>query len=233
MEEIIRRHYRAKEEELREAEEMERFEEEQREEAAKKLREQRAAEVKAKKLLEARAEEVEDKMRVYREKRRKRDKSKTRVWMPTSKPCTSNDRGVTLDNVVARSANAKAQEMILRSSAKELSPQEVKEWNNKYEPIRKENRKRQLTYSEIENCLFRPRTTLSAKEQEDVQEIINKMGKNFANKYPDVYKACMYHKAVKAYKEGNSAKALRKIGKAFNIEAVIKMFHPNYEEFCR
>lgn len=234
MEEVIRRHYRAKEEELREAEEVEKFEEEQREERAKKRREQKAAEVKAKKSqgIQPKAEESEDRMKVYREKRR-RNRSKTRVWMPTSKPCASSDRGVALDDVVMRSANAKAQLMIRRASAKDASPREAKEWNSKCEEIRRENKNRQLTYSEIENCLFRPRTTLNAKEQEDVQEIVKKMGKNFAIKYPDVYKACMYHKAVKAYKEGNPTKALRKISKAFNIEAVVKMFHPNYEEFCR
>jgi len=223
MEKFIKRHYKRKEEELKEAEELGRFEQEQRELLAKKRREQDAADMKAKK------HQLQQKSK--KKKKRKKRASRTKIWMPTSKPCTSKDLAITLDNVVVRSANIRAQKMIMRSSMKEYNKEEIKEWNSKYEPIRKDNMKKQLTYDEIKNCLFKPLVSLT--EQEDIGAVIKKMGKNFINKYPEVYRAYKYHKALKAYKEGKPKKALKKMNKAFNIESIIKTFHPNYEEFCK
>ena len=217
MEQLINDYYEEKEAELIEAENQERIRQRRMEELAERRRKQNKEEMKTgkgeklmgKKIVSKRPhskpeklqdEEENEKMKEYKRKERlKKRQSRSVIWMPTSHPCTTKDRGITLDKVGARSANKKAKQMILKSAKKGYDKEELKEWDDEHKKTINKNMNKQMTYSDVENCLFKPRILLTEEQQKnmakDIDDFITKMGKNLSKKCPNVYKVCKIGRA--------------------------------------
>lgn len=168
---------------------------------------------------------------------------KAPVWIPSSKPC-STDKGLTLGESTARSTNAKGKTSsnkvpIARSNTFQLHP-----WNCQNEEIKKKMEKILGSYSDVENCTFRPYikpsssfyafSKLQFKPADEIipEEEVNKMGQNFQDKFPDVYKSGMYNKALKQFNAGNNIEAIRSLNAGFNMKSLIRNLHPNYKQYA-
>jgi len=172
----------------------------------------------------------------------KLEHQKASVWIPSSKPC-SIDRGLTLGESTAHSTNVKGkttrhQLPIARSNTFQLHP-----WNSQNEEIKKKLEKIMGSYNDVDNCTFRPYIKPSASfyafskikftpaDQIIPEEEVSKMGKNFQDKFPNVYKSGMYNKALKEFNAGKNMEAIKSLNAGFNMKSLIRNLHPNYKQY--
>eukprot|EP00826_Nyctotherus_ovalis_P007696 TRINITY_DN1195_c0_g5_i1.p2 TRINITY_DN1195_c0_g5~~TRINITY_DN1195_c0_g5_i1.p2 ORF type:complete len:149 (+),score=41.30 TRINITY_DN1195_c0_g5_i1:104-550(+) len=116
-------------------------------------------------------------------------------------------------------------------------------WNYQNEEIKKKMEKILGSYSDVENCTFRPYikpsgsfyvfSKLKFKPADKIipEEEVNKMGQNFQDKFPDVYKSGMYNKALKQFNAGNNIEAIRSLNAGFNMKSLIRNLHPSYKQY--
>jgi hypothetical protein len=167
---------------------------------------------------------------------------KAPVWIPSSKPC-SIDKGLTLGESTVRSTNVKGktskyQLPIARSNTFQLHP-----WNSQNEEIKKKMEQIMGSYDDVENCTFRPyikpstsfnafsKVKFTPADEIIPEEQVSKMGQNFQDKFPDVYKSGMYNKAQKQFNAGNNVEAIKSLNLGFNMKSLIRNLHPNYKQY--
>ena len=96
-----------------------------------------------------------------------------------------------------------------------------------------------LTYSEVENCTFKPKITpyvipgkpYKGEDEINPNDYVEEMGKNFQNKYPYVFKSGIYNKSVSLFQAGKYVEAMNKLKQGFNIDSLLRNFEPNYEYY--
>jgi len=165
-------------------------------------------------------------------------KDKVPFWIPSSKPCSS-EKGFSLSELTTRSTNIKGRQAPQEPSISELTQFQLHPWNRKDNLIKEKLLQVMLTYSDAENCTFRPKIgnyTIEGKvnkaiDEIDPRELVEEMGENFQKKYPYVFKSGIYNKAMSLFQSGKYVEGLRKLKIGFNIDSLLRNFHPNYEEY--
>jgi hypothetical protein len=58
---------------------------------------------------------------------------------------------------------------------------------------------------------------------------VKKMGENFTNRFPIIFKYGKFKKALRYYKEDKYIRSYKEIAEAFDIEGIKKKFNENYD----
>ncbi len=80
-------------------------------------------------------------------------------WIPSSRPCPSRDKGVTLGESTAMSANIKGRKPASEVAVRELQEFCLHAWNRKDAATREKRKQILMTLSDAENCTFKPHIT--------------------------------------------------------------------------
>lgn len=169
----------------------------------------------------------------------KAPKKNVPFWIPSSKPCPAKEKGLTLGEATAKTTNVKGKKKEYGTSIRTLGEFALHAWNRKDELINEKKEKIMMTFSDVQNCTFKPHVTpynnggvIFKKEEEiDPKEVANAMGKNFEKSYPYVFKSGVYNKAMTFFQKGLHVDAMNKLREGFNIESLKRNFHPNYEAY--
>jgi hypothetical protein len=166
-------------------------------------------------------------------------RAKVPVWIPSSKPSKVEDKLLTLARSATKSTNAKGRRATPGASLKEIEKFQIHPWNRKDKATKDKLKNIFFTYDDVENCTFKPKITPYAisgkaekKEYEiDPESLAKEMGENFKDKYPYVFKSGVYNKALTFFQGGKYVEAMRKLKQGFNVDSLLRNFHPNYETY--
>lgn len=166
-------------------------------------------------------------------------KDKVPYWIPSSKFSRLPEKMLSLAQLTAKSANAKGRHAPRESDADDLGQFQLHPWNRKDDLMKEKLLRVMLTYSDAENCTFRPKIskyTIEGRpprpvDEVDPKELVEELGENFQKKYPYVFKSGVYSKAASLFHDGKYVEAMRKLKSGFNVDSLLRNFHPNYEEY--
>jgi len=166
-------------------------------------------------------------------------RAKVPVWIPLSKPSQVGDKSFTLARSATKSTNTKGRRATPAPSLKEIEKFQIHPWNRKDKATKEKLKNIFFTYDDVENCTFKPKITsyaISGKPEKeeyevDPESLAKEMGENFENKYPYVFKSGVYNKALSFFQSGKYVQAMRKLKQGFNIDSLLRNFHPNYEAY--